>query len=107
MKVADLLKRLDQLLEHGQAVLKTGYSTGGQYNVDYVKAPAMAGFRSACLSFIERVYEAAHPHFKQFTDQTENHYRSNAEQGIEILKAIRAEIAGGWLIGVKALVAAE
>jgi hypothetical protein len=107
MKVADLLKRLDQLLEHGQAVLKTGYSTGGQYNVNYVKSPEMAGFRSASLSFIERVFGDGHPHFNQFLRKTEHEYRSDAEEGIEILKAIRAEIAGGWLVSVKGLVAAE
>ncbi len=99
MKVADLLKRLDQLLE--------GYSTGGQYNVDYVKSPEMAGFRSTSLSFIERVFGEAHPHFKQFLKKTDNDFRNDAEEGIEILKAIRAEIAGGWLVSVKGLVAAE
>jgi len=107
MKVTDLVRRVDELIEHGQAVMKTGYSTGGQYNVDYVKEPAIAGFRSASLSFIERVYGDGHPHFKQFTEQTENHYRSSAEKAIEILKAIRTEIAGGWLTSIKALVAAE
>jgi len=107
MKVADLLKRVDELLEHGQTVLKTGFATGGQYNVNYVKSPAMAGFRSACLSFIDRVYGDSHPHFKQFIKKTEHNYRSDAEEGIEILKAVRTEIAGGWLTSVKALVAAE
>jgi hypothetical protein len=107
MKVADLVRRVDELLEHGQSVMKTGYSTGGQYNIDYVKEPAMAGFRSASLSFIERVYGDGHPHFEQFTKQTGDHYKSTAEKGIEILRAIRTEIAGGWLTSVKALVAAE
>jgi hypothetical protein len=67
----------------------------------------MAGFRTACLSFIDRLYGSEHPHFKQFTDKTEHNYVSNSEQGIAILSAIRAEIAGGWLFNVKGLVAAE
>jgi hypothetical protein len=107
MKVADLLKRLDQILEHGQLVLKTAYSTGGQYNINFVKSPEMAGFRSASLSFIARVFGEGHPHFKQFLQKTNNDFRNDAEEGIEILKAIRTEIAGGWLVSVKGLVAAE
>jgi hypothetical protein len=107
MKLVDLLKRVDELLAHGDAVLKTGYSEDGSYDVRFVQSAAMAGFRSAVLSFITRVYGGAHPHYEQFKAQTENHFWGDAERGIEILKAIRAEIAGGWLVGVKALVAAE
>lgn len=107
MKLGDLLKRVDELLAHGDAVLGTRYSERGSYDVRYVKAAQMAGFRSAALSFIERVYGTSHSHYNQFKGCTSNHFQVGAERGVEILKAIRGEIEGGWLVGVKALIAAE
>lgn len=62
MKVTDLVKRVDELVELGNAVLLT-QSSGGEFNDPRVKSAPMAGFRSAALSFIDRVYESKHPHF--------------------------------------------
>lgn len=107
MNIADLVKRADELLVLGDQALSTRYSTGGQYNINYVKESNMAGFKSAVLSFIDRVFGSNHPHFKEFDRQTQNHFLSDAERGIAILQAIRAEISGGWLFNVKSLVAAE
>lgn len=107
MRIKDLTSRVDELLAMGAAVLSTGYSSGGRYNVQHVKPAPMAGFRSVALSFIERTYGSKHPHVAQFTGKTENNFRSDCEAAISILEAIRAEIAGGWLFSVKALVTAE
>lgn len=91
----------------GKSVLATGYSTGGQYNANYVKSAPMAGFRSAVLSFLERCFGKDHPHYEQFKQQAAKNYRSNAEDGLAIFQAVRDEIAGGWLFKIKGLVAAE
>jgi len=107
MLTTRLLKRADELLVMGNAVLSTAYSTGGQYNIDYVESARMAGFRSAVLSFIHRTFGQDHPHFKEFSTKAGRDFRSNAEQGVAILQAIRDEIAGGWLSTIKGLVAAE
>jgi hypothetical protein len=107
MRIDDLTSRIDELLAMGEAVLSTGYSSGGQYNIQHVKPAPMAGFRSVALSFIERTYGSKHPHVAQFTDKTENDFRSDCEAAISILEAIRAEVAGGWLFNIKALVTAE
>lgn len=105
--IADLINRVDELLELGKQVLATKYSTGGQFNVVSVKSGPMAGFRSASLSFIDRVYGSAHPHFNEFTKGTEKSRAGDAERGVAILEAIRSEIAGGWLFTVKGLITAE
>ena len=67
----------------------------------------MTGFRSAALSFVERVYGASSPHFQQFSDKAGHYSRSSCEAGISILRAIRAELAGGWVFTLKGLVTAE
>ena len=107
MNIYDLVKRVDELLALGKTVLSTKWSSGGHYNIQQVKPAPMAGFRSAALSFIDRVYGVAHPHFTEFTKQTENTFAGDAERGMAILEAIRSEISGGWLFTVKGLVAAE
>ena len=107
MLTTRLLKRADELLVMGNAVLSTAYSTGGQYNINYVKSAPMAGFRSAVLSFIHRTFGEDHPHFKQFSVKAGKDFRNDAEEGIAILQAIRDEIAAGWLSTIKGLVAAE
>jgi len=67
----------------------------------------MKGFRSASLSFMERVYGEKHPHFKEFFKTADGSYPEDVERGLGILRAIRGEIAGGWLFTVKGLVTAE
>jgi hypothetical protein len=103
----ELHKRAQQLIATGKAVLTTAYSTGGQYNVNYVKDAPMTGFRTAALSFIDRTYGREHPHYEQFHKCTLRHYKSDAEAGVAILEAIADEIAGGWLLSIKSLVSAE
>lgn len=107
MNISDLVNRVDELLALGQTVLATKWATGGRYRTEHVKSAPMAGFRSAALSFISRVYGDSHPHFTEFTKQTVHTFTGDAERGIAILEAIRSEITGGWLFTVKGLVAAE
>ncbi len=107
MKLSDLLRRVDELIAMGQDVQKTRYSEGERFPVMHVKDAPMTGFRTACLSFIERVYGREHTHFKQFTEKTETHFFSDSERALAILSAIRSELAGGWLFDIKGLVAAE
>lgn len=107
MKIADLVKRTDELIDMGKAVLDTKYTESVKYSVHYVRDAPMAGFRSASLSFIERVYGREQAYFNQFSEKTDGTYPSDAERAIAILTAIRSELAGGWLFTVKGLVAAE
>lgn len=107
MNLSDLITRVDELLALGEKVMKTRYSTGGPYNQDYVQAAPMAEFRSAALSFIARVYGREHPHFEELKTRSGKHFRTDAEEGIAIVNAIRGELAGGWLFSVKSLANAE
>lgn len=104
MKVTDLITRVDELILLGNTALSKQSTSGGYKFVD---SGAMTGFRSAALSFIDRVYGANHPHFCEFRQRTEGSHPSDAERGIAILNAIRSEIAGGWLFTFKGLVDSE
>lgn len=106
MKLSDLVTRIDEIIALGEQALATRYKMQG-VSGEHVKGAPMAGFRTASLSFIERVYGAGHPHFQQFEARTKTSYLTDAERGIAMLQAIRSEIAGGWLFTVKGLVASE
>jgi hypothetical protein len=108
LKISDLTRRLDELLQMGKKVLETKKGSGhSEYYSEYIDTAANAGFRSAVLSFIHSVYGCKHPHFKEFEENTNGHYPSNAESGIAIVQAMKGEIDGGWLFTIKGLVTAE
>ena len=101
-----LLKRVDELLQQGKAVLATRQRSSDGY-AEYVDSGKIKGFRSAVLSFIERMYGATHSHYKEFDKVVNAYHPSDAEMGISILQSIRDEIAGDWLFSIKGLITAE
>ena len=108
MNTAALITRIDELLVQGAAVLQTRFFRGTQpYRVELVKEAELAAFRAAALSFLQRVYNTEHPHFVEFQTRVTVSKPDDVECGVAILKAVRSEIAGGWLFTFKGLVAAE
>jgi len=105
MTTERLLQRVDQLIEMGNAVLRTRRPINRTQ--EFVDSAMITGFRAASLSFIERAFGGEHPHFREFSENTKSHFPGDAERGLAILKVIRGEIAGGWLFTVKGLVTAE
>jgi len=105
MTTERLLQRVDELIEMGNAVLRTLHSTPRVGA--HVDEGLMRGFRSASLSFIERVYGEQSPHYREFANGTKGTWSDNTKSGVEVLHAIRGEIAGGWLFTIKGLVTAE
>ena len=104
MRTDDIVKRIDELIEEGNQVLKTRCTRNSTY---YVDSGAMIGFRAGSLSFIERIYGCKYSYSSEFDKNTLRFSPSDAERGIGILKAIRNEILGGWLFTVKSLITAE
>lgn len=106
MKPEDVLRRIDELTELGKGVLATKRQVSGA-SFKQVDHGLIKGFRAAVLSFIEQQYGASHTHYNEFSSAVSGHFDSHIDSGMAILSAIRGEIAGGWLDGVKSLVAAE
>ena len=105
MTIDDLVVRVDQLIQQGEEVRRTYRSNSDGWG--WVDAAAMKGFRSAALSFIERVYGKNHSHYLEFQKETDNTDKQDAEIGVAILSSIKREISGGWLFSIKKLVSAE
>ena len=106
MNTNDLPRRIDELIAQGQGVMHTRRRSDN-WPFERVSASEMAGFRSACLSFLQRVFGVEHPYFAQFREEARGSNLSNAESAVAILRAVRAEITGGWIFTIKGLIAAE
>ena len=105
MKTSDLVRRVDEIIELG-TVARSNVRRSQSFG-EYLESGPMQGFRSAALSFIQRVYTAQHSHFTEFANHTNGNYPRNADEGLAIIQVVRSEIAGGWLVDLKTLVAAE
>lgn len=100
-----LIARVEELIEMGESVVATAHGDG--HGASWVDTGPMQGFRSATLSFIERVYGASHSHYKEFSKGASGSSASSAKIGVSITQAIRDEIAGDWFISIRGLVTAE
>ena len=70
MTTERLLQRVDELVETGNAVLRTRRAVNRHQEL--VDGGVMAGFRSASLSFIKMVYDQQHPYYVEFSDKTKS-----------------------------------
>jgi hypothetical protein len=63
--------------------------------------------RTSSLSFIKNLYGSEHPYFLDFNERVQQSRPSQTEYARGILKAIKKEIDGGWLVTMKGLISAE
>ena len=104
MKIQDITKRVDELIQLGQKTLNSKVNSAG---ITYVQELYFREFRTACLSFILNVFGETHPYYKDFDKDVNDTYPNLTECGIGILRAIKDEIDGGWLQNFKGLISAE
>lgn len=104
MKLEDLVKRIDELIGMADKVLATKKHQDYGWEVDY---SVFHAFRSAVLSFLERVFGAKHVYYKEFDAIVNSQYITSTEAGKQILQVVKEEISGEWLFTVRGLVSAE
>ncbi|HDH27868.1 MAG TPA: hypothetical protein ENH13_01900 [Euryarchaeota archaeon] len=90
----------------GQQVLSTRHRI--QHDTrEWVDTGKMKGFRSASLSFIERLYDKGHSYYIEFFTSINEDRTEHVDAGVSILESIKGELDGGWLFTIKGLIAAE
>jgi len=104
MKLEDVVKRADELIEMANKVLTSKERNDYGWKVNYSLFHA---FRSAGLSFLERVFGAKHAYCREFDGILNSTNLPATEAGKQILQAARDEISGQWLFTLKGLVSAE
>jgi hypothetical protein len=104
MKIDDLKKRVDELINLAGQVLKTKHFNeihNPVSNEDFNE------FRSASLSFLRNTFGNDHTFYKEFNENAKRANESCTKEGLGILKAAKQEIDGGWIFSVKGLISAE
>jgi hypothetical protein len=96
MKDKDFIDRVTHLEALAERALQTKYRL--EYTGDFVDSSLHAEFRAATLSLIDRIYGKEHSHYMEFEKATDRGAYYGVKKGLGILKAIKDEIAGGWLI---------
>jgi hypothetical protein len=76
-------------------------------HIDSVDSAVFYEFRSSSLSFLLNVFGDKHPYYTDFNDRCKGAFPVDVERGLGILRGIRAELDGGWLVTAKGLVTAE
>ncbi|MBL7997445.1 MAG: hypothetical protein JNL32_02290 [Candidatus Kapabacteria bacterium] len=105
MKLDDIKKRVDDLLNFAQELLTT--SPKDSMGISVIPLHKFYEFKTSSISFIQNVYGENHIFSKEFTSKVLHAVQVQVEIGFGILTGIKQEIDGGWLFTVKALVSAE
>jgi hypothetical protein len=102
MEVKRVLERLDSLIEMGVRVLAAPASE--EY---YVNMSLAQQWRTSSLTFLSATLGSENVHYREFEERCKWSQRHEAERGLAILKAVREDIAGGYLQKVETLVSAS
>jgi hypothetical protein len=104
MKIDDLKKRVDELINIADNVLNSRTSRDG---ISYVSSELFTEFRSATLSFLKNTFGSEHPFYLEFDKKATKASPYYVEEGRGVLSAAKQEIYGGWIFKIKGLVSAE
>jgi hypothetical protein len=102
MEVKKVLERLDSLIEMGQIVLATPAADRG-----WVDTGLAQQWRTSSLTFLSATLGSEHFHYREFEERCKWSQRHEAKRGLAILKAVREDIAGGYLQKFETLVSAS
>lgn len=104
MRLDDYLKRADELIDLADRSLATERLVN---NHRFVDSEVFHEFRSSSLSFLRAAFGDDSTYSREFSKNVANPRPSDTRAGRGVLKAARAEMAGGWVHSAKGLVSAE
>lgn len=104
--MADYQSRINQLLELANRTMATKHSDRDGFS-SYVNPELFFEFRMSSLSFILSMYGDKHPYYSDFNQKIVRPDPYDTEQGRGMLKSIKSEIDGGYLVTLKGIVSAE
>ena len=100
MNTEEILKRIDKLITDGDALIAGGDGI-------FVNGPATLGWKTGCLSFLEKVLSSGHEYYKAFDLHIKGTKKSVITAGTAILSSFRDEVTSGWFFSIKKLISAE
>ncbi len=105
MDIDRLINRADELLQQAAVVLR--HRRTHSVSVETVDVQLYRAFRAASLSFLAVTFGQDHVYYKEFDSVVVENRPRCVSEGTGILKAVRDELAGGWLTSTKGLISGE
>jgi hypothetical protein len=104
----DLISRADALIAKADDVLATHRpNPPNVIGFPTVDSGAFAEWRSQSLTFLTRILGKEHVYVQRFEGDVDSGHPSVVKAGQGILRALREDLAGGYLVNVQTLVAGE
>jgi len=92
------IERISRLIEKGRSVAATRRpAPRGVIGRDRVNSGAFTGWATQSLTFLESVLDSDHAYIRTFARLAATPTPSNADQGLEILQAVREDLEKGFL----------
>lgn len=104
-KIEDYKKRINELIALANQTIASIYTN--QFGDRYTKTETFNMFRSASLSFLQKVYGQEHPYYKEFNARCKDVTPWDSDEGKGILLSVQYEIENDWLFSLKSLVTSE
>jgi len=104
MNIDDFVKRTDEIIGLGSTAL--AHKTTGDYG-GWIQKDEFGSFRSAALSLLMKLFGDRHPYYTDFNEKVTSTDASDIEVGLGILRSVKAELVGGWLVSARGLISAE
>jgi hypothetical protein len=101
----DFSDRINQLIALADKVMAS--NSNSSQTGSRVERELFVEFRASSLSFIKNTYDVNHPYYHEFNIRVRDNWTFMIESGRGILKAIKSELDGGWLLTLKDIVSAE
>ena len=103
-----IIKRIDGLIRKGENVLDTHKPNPPNVNgFPTLDSGKFIEWQTQVLNFLINLLGESHIYVQNFKDKVENGYKSDVKMGQGILKAVKEDILGGYLIDIKTLISAE
>ena len=104
----DLVKRLDDLIDKGDEVRRTHKpNPPNVIGFPTLNSGAFAEWQTQSLAFLHRVVGKEHVYTSSFEADVTKGFPSVVSTGQGILRALRQDLEGGYLVNVQTLVAGE
>lgn len=96
-----ILRRLDELIEEGDAVPPSDRDR------NFANPAKAQPWRAASLAFLERVLGPTDAYTRQFNKVSDGSYLGSVKSGTGILRSVKHDLEGGYLLRLSDLIAAD
>jgi hypothetical protein len=104
MTLDDLIGRADELIQLGEHALAG--ARRGDFGTS-VDSSIFTQLRAASLSFIEKVFGRSQSYYSEFDEKVVDSTDYYVKYALGILRAIKAELVGGWLVTTRGIISSE